>query len=346
MAIASAWHSRPVEEVLAELKTSPAGLSMEEAAARLASCGANELVEREKRTAPSMLLDQFKDFMILVLIAAAVVSGAVGDPQDAIAIVVIVVLNAALGFSQEYRAEKAMAALKKLAPASATALRGGEAVTIPASRLVPGDLLILQAGDIVPADLRLIEAVRFMAEEAALTGESVPVDKQAAALYGADLPIGERKNMAYRGTIVTYGRATAVVTATGMKTELGRIAALLQDEDGVKTPLQKRLVAFGKKITVAVLAIRSERESLFAQGLFSNKPLLGAFILTFVLQLATIYAPALNPIFKTAPLTARELAFTLAMSSVVFVAVEAEKLFKRRASQDPRGRKRPESEII
>ncbi|OGS00808.1 MAG: ATPase [Elusimicrobia bacterium RBG_16_66_12] len=278
-------HQQSVDEALAGLKTSSAGLSGGEAALRLARHGANELVEKKKRTLFSMFLDQFRDFMILVLIAAAVVSGVIGDPEDAVAIAVIVVLNAALGFSQEYRAEKAMAALKKLAAASATVLRGGAAMTIPAAGLVPGDVVILQAGDIVPADVRLIEAVRFTVEEAALTGESVPVEKRTEALADADLAVGDRRNMAYKSTFVTHGRATAAVAATGMKTELGRIAAMLQDEDEVKTPLQKRLAVFGKKIAVAVLAICAV---VFIVGVIRGEPTLLMLLTAISLAVAAI----------------------------------------------------------
>ncbi|MDP3540998.1 MAG: cation-translocating P-type ATPase [Elusimicrobiota bacterium] len=278
-------HQQSVDEVLAALKTSAAGLSPEESAARLARHGPNELVEKEKRTLFSMFLDQFKDFMILVLIGAAVVSGIVGDAVDTVAIIVIVVLNAALGFSQEYRAEKAMAALKRMAAASASVLRGGAAATVPASGLVPGDVVLLQAGDVVPADVRLIEAARFSAEEAALTGESVPVEKSTDALAGADRSIGDRVNMAFKGTAVAAGRATAVVTATGMKTELGRIAGMLQDEDEVKTPLQKRLIAFGKRLALAILGICAV---VFVVGVIRGEPVLLMLLTSISLAVAAI----------------------------------------------------------
>jgi Ca2+-transporting ATPase len=243
------------EETLAELKTTTQGLSRDEARKRREQYGPNELVEKKKKTALMMFLDQFKDFMILVLIAAAVISGVIGEPADTIAIVVIVILNAALGFSQEYRAEKAMAALKKMAASTATVVRDGEQVQVPASQLVPGDVVILEAGGIVPADCRLLEAARLKVEEAALTGESVPAEKHTAALHDGNAPVGDRKNMVYKGTFVTYGRGAAVVTATGMTTELGRIAAMLQEEEEMKTPLQKRLTVFGQKLAFAVLAI-------------------------------------------------------------------------------------------
>ncbi len=249
------WHALDVAGTLATLGTRSEGLSAVEAAARLAEHGPNELLEKGRRTLLRMFLDQFKDFMIIVLIAAAVLAGALGEVADTVAIVVIVVLNAALGFSQEYRAEKAMAALKKMAASLATAVRDGAPGVVPAAELVPGDIVLLEAGNVVPADLRLVEAAKLKVEEAALTGESVPAEKQSEALADQGQSIGDRTNLAFKGTVVTYGRGTGVVVATGMKTELGRIATMLQEEEEGKTPLQKRLAAFGKKIALAVLAI-------------------------------------------------------------------------------------------
>ncbi len=244
-----------VDQTLAELKSSRDGLSASEAGLRFEHHGPNELVEKRKRTPFMMFLDQFKDFMILVLLAAAVISGFIGEVSDTAAIIVIVVLNAMVGFIQEYRAEKAMAALKKMAATSATVLRSGMPLTIPAAELVPGDIILLEAGRIVPADMRLLEAIQFRVEEAALTGESVPVEKQIKELREENLSLGDRKNMAYKGTFVTSGRGTGIITATGMNTELGKIAFMLQEEDEVKTPLQKRLTTFGQKLAFAVLAI-------------------------------------------------------------------------------------------
>jgi Ca2+-transporting ATPase len=222
---------------------------------RLGEYGFNELKEKKKKTPFMMFLDQFKDFMILVLIAAAIIAGFIGDLSDTIAIVVIVALNAVIGFIQEYRAEKAMAALKKMAAPTTTVIRNGMPATIDGPDIVPGDVVMLEAGQIVPADMRCIETVQMKVEEAALTGESVPVEKHTKPLHDEMLPLGDRKNMAYKGTFVTYGRGTGVVVATGMDTELGKIAAMLQEEEEVKTPLQKRLASFGQKLAIAVLAI-------------------------------------------------------------------------------------------
>jgi Ca2+-transporting ATPase len=189
------WHRKDIDDVLIELNTSEEGLSREEAARRLEVHGPNILKEMEKRGVFMMFVDQFTDFMILVLIAAAVISGIIGDITDTIAIVVIVILNAVIGFVQEYRAEKAMAALKKMASPSATLLRDGQEEEISSSSLVPGDVVLLEAGKVVPADLRITEAVQLKAEESALTGESVPVEKHIRPLKDEGQPLGDRRNM-------------------------------------------------------------------------------------------------------------------------------------------------------
>jgi Ca2+-transporting ATPase len=249
------WHLKDVKEIIVQLQSSYNGLSSEEAVRRLEQYGPNELKEKKKKTPLMMFLDQFRDFMIIVLITAAVISGFIGELSDTLAIIVIVVLNAVIGFIQEYRAEKAMAALKKMSAPFATALRNGVPENISASQLVPGDVVILEAGNIVPADMRLIESVQIRMEEAALTGESIAVRKHTNALHDEHLSIGDRKNIAYKGTFVTNGRGTGIIVATGMDTELGRIATMLQEEEEVKTPLQKRLASFGQKLAIAVLAI-------------------------------------------------------------------------------------------
>jgi Ca2+-transporting ATPase len=279
------WHQLDLQEVAAKLETSAEGLSSAEVRGRLARFGPNELIEKEPKSLWVMFLDQFKDFMILVLIAAAVVAGAVGELADTIAIVVIVVLNAVLGFVQEYRAEKAMAALKKLAAPNATVMRDGRPESIPAEGLVPGDLVVLEAGNVVPADIRLAEAVQLRIDEAALTGESVPVEKNATALPEADLPVGDRKNMAYKGTVVSYGRGRGLVAETGLRTELGRIATLLQDQDEGRTPLQKRLGVFGRKLAYAVLAICL---IVFLAGFLRGEPPLLMLLTAISLAVAAI----------------------------------------------------------
>lgn len=279
------WHRMEVESIFAELKTSSRGLSAGDAAVRLKQFGLNELIEKKKKSPFRMFLDQFLDFMILVLIAAAVISGVIGEVTDTVAIVVIVIGNAVIGFIQEYRAEKAMEALKRMAAPTATVLREGQTDTVPASELVPGDLVVLEAGRIVPADLRLTEAAYLKVDEAALTGESVPVEKSIEALPKEEIPLGDRKNMAYKGTFVTYGRGAGVVAETGMNTEFGKIASLLQDAEEVKTPLQKRLATFGGKLAVAVLVICAV---VMGMGLLRGEPPLLMFLTAISLAVAAI----------------------------------------------------------
>ncbi|TCV84098.1 calcium-translocating P-type ATPase, PMCA-type [Sulfurirhabdus autotrophica] len=250
------WHDMSVEDAARKLKThAQSGLSAAEAEDRLQQHGPNVLQEKPKRSLLRMIVDQFSDFMILVLIGAAVISGMIGDVKDTIAIVVIVFLNAVIGFVQEFRAERAMAALHAMSAVSAKVLRDGVPLELPASEIVPGDVVMLEAGNIVPADLRLLEVAQLKVDEAALTGESMTVEKHIATLDEKLLPLGDRKNLAYKGTIVTYGRGLGIAVATGMDSELGKIAASLQGAGEIKTPLQKRLAKFGKRLALVVLAI-------------------------------------------------------------------------------------------
>lgn len=248
------WHQLNTREVFQKLDSGYKGLTTEEAGQRLVSNGPNQLEETKRKTLAGIFFSQFKDVMVLVLLAAAVISGVIGDLADTIVILVIVVLNALLGFFQEYRAEKAMQALKQMAIAQTRVYRNGKPATVQATELVPGDLVMLEAGNVVPADLRVVESINLKIEEAALTGESHAVEKISEEMNGQELSIGDRKNMAYKGTIVAYGRGLGIVTATGMKTELGRIARMLQEEDSL-TPLQLRMAAFGKKLSLLVLLL-------------------------------------------------------------------------------------------
>jgi Ca2+-transporting ATPase len=279
------WHQMSSEAVAEYLKTTRRGLSAEEGRRRLSEHGPNVLSEAQPRTSLWMFIDQFKDFMIIVLLAAAVVSGLIGELKDTIAIVAIVVLNAAVGFVQEYRAERAMEALKAMAAPTAMVLRDGGSVLIRAAEVVPGDVAFLQAGAVVPADLRLLEAAQLRVEEAALTGESLPVEKITEPLLEEALAVGDRKNMAFKGTVVTYGRGSGVVVATGMKTEFGKIAALLQEAVEVKTPLQKRLANFGQRLAIAVLAICA---IVFAAGIMRGEAPLLMFLIAVSLAVAAI----------------------------------------------------------
>ncbi|MHB1092347.1 cation-translocating P-type ATPase [Thiobacillus sp.] len=279
------WHCLDREGAAAHLETDPdKGLSAGIAASRLAQTGPNVLQEASRRHPLVMLASQFTDFMILVLIAAAVIAGIVGEPQDSIAIVVIVLLNGIIGFVQEYRAERAMAALKKMASPQARVIRDGRSGLIDATGLVPGDLVELEAGNILPADLRLTELASLKVDESALTGESLPVEKQLATLDAADLPLGDRLNLAYKGTVVTYGRARGLVVATGMQTELGKIAALLSGEPG-KTPLQKRLARFGQNLAIVVLALCA---IIFVAGWLRGEPPLVMLLTAVSLAVAAI----------------------------------------------------------
>jgi Ca2+-transporting ATPase len=245
------WHRLSIPEVFELLGTNQQGLSTNTAEEKLLQFGPNELQEGKKKSIVSMLLAQFKDVMILILLAAAIISGIIGDLTDTIVILVIVLLNAVIGFFQEYRAEKAMQALKQMAITQARVLRDGSSNWLPATVLVPGDVVLLEAGNAVPADVRIIESINLKIEEAALTGESHAIDKITHPLEMDDLPLGDKKNMAFKGTFVTYGRGTAVVIATGMQTELGCIAKMLQ-EDETLTPLQQRMTSFGKKLSILV----------------------------------------------------------------------------------------------
>jgi len=271
--------------VLGTLGSQRTGISNTEAQKRLNEFGTNELQEKKKRTTLLMFLDQFKDFMILVLIGAAVIAGIIGDLADTLVIIAIVIINAIIGFVQEYRAEKAMEALKKMAAHTATVLREGAIARVAAAELVPGDVVMLEAGSLVPADLRLMETAQLKAEEAALTGESVSVEKHSRTLIEDQLPLADRKNMVYKGTTISYGRGTGVVTATGMKTELGKIASMLQDEKEVKTPLQKRLAAFGRKLALAVLVICA---IVFGMGFLRGEPVLLMLLTAISLAVAAI----------------------------------------------------------
>ena len=246
------WHQLNIEETYKQLGTTRQGLSLISAKEKLLHFGPNELQEGKKKSIGIMFLTQFKDVMILILLAAAVISGIIGDLTDTVVILVIVLLNAIVGFFQEYRAEKAMQALKQMAVTQARVLRDGSVASLPATVLVPGDVVLLEAGSAVPADVRITESINLKIEEAALTGESHAIEKITHSLEVDELPLGDKKNLAFKGTFVTYGRGTAVVIATGMQTELGRIAKMLQ-EDETLTPLQQRMASFGKKLSILVL---------------------------------------------------------------------------------------------
>ncbi|MEZ5473842.1 MAG: cation-translocating P-type ATPase [Steroidobacteraceae bacterium] len=278
-------HLRSVHEVMESLATSSTGLAPGEVERRQVSHGPNSLLEPAARRPFEILLAQFSDFMVLVLLAAAIISGLIGDLTDTVIIIAIVVLNAMLGFTQELRAERALKALKAMAAPAANVIRAGHRQTVPAAQIVPGDLVVLEAGGIVPADLRLIEVAGLRLDESALTGESVPVDKVVEALEVAELGVADRINLAHKGTTVTFGRGLGIVIATGMRSQLGRIATLLHEASGIETPLQRRLVIFGRRLALTVLAICVV---VFITGLTRGEPALQMLLTALSLAVAAI----------------------------------------------------------
>lgn len=250
------WHAMLLEEVKEQLQTNTIkGLQEKEAVRRLEVVGLNTLKEQKKTSPIVMFLSQFKDFMVLVLIAATLISGLLGEYADAITILAIIILNAILGFFQEYRAEKSLDALKKMIAPEAKVKREGEIKKVPAENLVPGDIVLLETGDIIPADLRLLDANQLEVSEAALTGESLPVKKKPFETYHKEIPLGDRKNMCYMGTVVTRGNGVGMVVDTGMFTEMGQIAGYIQEVQEEATPLQRRLAHLGKWLVISCLFI-------------------------------------------------------------------------------------------
>ncbi|MFC0775799.1 cation-translocating P-type ATPase [Terrimonas alba] len=248
------FYSISAEEVLKQMGSNINGLDDETVQKKIEEHGKNELKGKKKVSPLVIFIRQFLDFMILVLIAAAIVSAFIGEGSDTIVIIIIIVLNAIIGFIQEYRAEKAIEALQKMAAPISHVLRNGNVVELPAADIVPGDIVLLEAGNTVPADMRLIEIESLKASEASLTGESNPVDKRTDAMKDEDPPLGDRTNMVFKGTQITSGHGKAVVVATGMKTELGNIAGMLDKAESV-TPLQKRLTQFSRRLTVIIICL-------------------------------------------------------------------------------------------
>ena len=264
------YYSQSISDVVADEKTSiETGLSDDEVKKRLSEYGKNTLTAKKKKSLFMRFIDQFKDFMIIVLIVAAVLSGVVAHEwTDAAIIMVVVLLNAVLGVIQEERSEAAIEALKEMATPEAHVRRNNEIVTIPSTDLVPGDIVLLEAGDVIPADLRLNKARSLKIEESALTGESVPVDKNTETLSAGDVALGDRINMAYSSTNVTYGRGEGIVVGTGMNTEVGKIAKMINNADETDTPLKENLTQLGKTITIMILVICAV---VFAVGVFSKQ---------------------------------------------------------------------------
>jgi Ca2+-transporting ATPase len=283
---AFAWHTAMASEITTFLNVQPdSGLSEVEAQKRLAEYGPNELVERGTKSPLIILWEQVTNPLVLLLIFAAVVSAFLGKLDSVIAISAIVVLNALLGLAQEYRAEKAMAALKKMAAPAVRVRRGARVLDIASRELVPGDVLLLEAGNVVAADARLLESANLRVQEASLTGESQPVDKSPQALTKEDAPLGDRTNMVYMGTAVTYGRGEALVVETGMKTQLGRIAELIQSVEGEQTPLQRRMGEVGKVLIVVALVVMV---LAFGVGLITGHPLQEVMLNSVAIAVAVV----------------------------------------------------------
>ena len=267
-------HAKAITDLVGGFQTHlNQGLSQQEAQDRLAKFGANELTERPRPGFLALLWDQFNNYLVIILIVAALVSLALGEYVDSVAIMFIVVLNAVVGVIQESKAEQALAALKKMSAPSAQVIRGGHQMAIPGREIVGGDIVLLEAGNYVPADLRLVESVNLKIEEASLTGESVPVEKNASVVLDQDIPLGDRKNTAFMGTLITYGRGKGLVTGTGMNTQIGLIAEMIQAFEAEDTPLQKKLEHLGKVLGSACLVICA---LVFIYGLFRDTHLADA----------------------------------------------------------------------
>ena len=280
------WYKKGIEEALIALNVDPGeGLNDREAELRLNKYGSNELKEEKGTTFLSKLVAQFSDFLVLILIGAAIVSMAMGESRDAIVILVVVVINALLGIYQEGKAEKALDALKKMTSPDAKVIRAGKTVIIPAHTLTPGDIVLLDAGNIVPADLRLIESSNLRIEEASLTGESVPVEKKASEVHEGEAPLGDRHNMAYMSTIVTSGRGKGVVVGTGHDSEIGKIATMIQSLDDEATLLQRRLNQLGKMLGTATIGICA---IVFGIGILQGREIFEMLMIAISLAVAAI----------------------------------------------------------
>ena len=285
------WFNKTSQEVEQELKTDcQKGLSSSQVQENMKKYGLNELQEKKKDSLLKKFLEQFKDFSIIVLIIAAIVSGVVGVAQgegftDTIIILIVVLLNAVIGVAQESKAEKSLEALKKLSSHASKVIRNGKEQVIPARELVPGDLVIIETGDYIAADLRIIEAVNLKSQEASLTGESVPVEKITEKIDGNEIGIGDRKNMLFSSSLITYGRGKAIVVNTGMNTEVGKIAGMLDNAEKQETPLQQKLNDLGKTLGIACLAICAV---IFVIGLLQGKEIIDMFMTAVSLAVAVI----------------------------------------------------------
>ena len=297
MSLDSECHAKPIGTVVSGLQANiEKGLSQKEAHDRLEKYGPNELTERPRPGFFKLLIDQFNNFLVIILIVAAGISLFLGEYIDSIAIMVIVILNSVVGVIQESKAEKAIAALKKMAAPNAQVIREGHQITIPAREIVTGDIVLLEAGNYVPGDMRLVESVNLKVEEASLTGESVPVEKNAAVVLNKEIPLGDRKNTVFMSTLITYGRGRGLVTGTGMHTQIGLIAEMLQSYENEDTPLQKKLEHMGKILGTVCLAVCG---IVFIYGLFRDTHLSSIMDIGFLNYLTTEKRDIIN-LFMTA----------------------------------------------
>lgn len=285
-----AWHTKTAAEALRELNTDAGkGLSSAQARRRLEQYGKNQLEEGKKKSLPRKFFEQFSDFMVIVLLFAAGISfftsiwSGDGDMVDPVIILLIVIVNAIIGVAQENKAERAIDALKKLSAPNAKVLRQGMRVTVPTEELVPGDILFLETGDLVPADARLITCTNLKAEESSLTGESVPVEKEDGLRLPEKAAIGDRRNMVFAMSVITSGHATAAVTQTGMDTQVGHIAHMINNEETPQTPLQVRLAKTGRILGYGALVICG---IIFIMGMLEHVPVLDSFMLSVSLAVA------------------------------------------------------------
>ena len=284
------WFNKSIEEVKEQLKVGNQGLSDEQVKEKREIYGLNELQAQKKKSLIVKFLEQFKDFMIIILIIAAVISGAVGYYQgegitDSIIILIVVIVNAIIGVAQESKAEKSLEALQKLSSHVTKVIRNGKVDVIPSKELVPGDIVILDTGDYVPADLRIIEAANLKAQEASLTGESVPVDKNTDVINDEKIGLGDRTNMLFSSSLITYGRGRGIVVETGMNTEVGKIAGMINEVEETETPLQQKLNKLGKTLGIVAIVICV---IIFIIGLLYGKEPIEMFMTAVSLAVAAI----------------------------------------------------------
>jgi Ca2+-transporting ATPase len=322
-------HYRKIDELVSELRTHvEQGLSSQEANDRLRTHGPNELTEKPRPGFFKLLLDQFNNFLVIILIVAAVITLFLGEYIDAIAITIIVALNAVVGVVQESKAEKAIAALKKMAAPNVQVIRDGEQQTIPARELVVGDIVVLEAGNYVPADMRLVESINLKIEEASLTGESVPVEKNAAVVLDQDIPLGDRKNTVFMSTLITYGRGRGLVTGTGMHTQIGLIAEMLQSYENEPTPLQQKLEHLGKILGTICLVICG---IVFIYGLFRDTHLSSVFDIGFLHYLTAEKADIINLFMVAVSLAIAAVPEGLPAIVTICLALGMQQMIKRNA---------------